>query len=222
MRLSASVFDFLSQLELHNNRDWFQSQKSLYDQIKAELTAFTTAWIAQMSAFDPSIRRETAQTSMFRIYRDLRFSPDKTPYKTHFGIYVAPGGKSSEFAGYYLHIQHNQSEVACGLWSPPSALLKKVREEIYYESEKFAHIVQNPAFVGSFGSLLENRKLKRAPADFPSDFPYADYLKYRHYIVSHALSDADVCASGFLDSLTAHCRTASDFVSYLNNIISDK
>ena len=158
---------------------------------------------------------------MFRIYRDLRFSPDKTPYKIHFGIYVAPGGKSSENAGYYLHIQNNQSELACGLWSPPTALLKKVREEIYYEPEVFDGIVREPAFVRCFGPLLENQKLKRAPADFPPDFPYIDYLKYRHYIVSRPLTNAEVCAPAFLDALAAACRTASGFVKYLNNIISD-
>jgi uncharacterized protein (TIGR02453 family) len=104
MMLHASTLDFLSGLTLHNQRDWFQSHKSLFDEIRVSLNAFVAAWIERVAVMDPSVRREAPQTTLFRIYRDLRFSPDKTPYKTHFGIYLAQGGKCSPMAGYYLHI----------------------------------------------------------------------------------------------------------------------
>lgn len=217
--LDAQIFGFLAQLEQHNNKDWFCSQKAVYDKIKARITAFTAELIERISVFDPSIRRETPQTSIFRIYRDLRFSPDKTPYKTHFGIYIAPGGKSSVNAGYYIHLQNNASELACGLWCPESTLLKKIREEIYYEPEAFEALLKEQEFSAYFGNLLEINKMKRPPKEYPSDFPYIGYLQHRNYIVSHALPNAEVLAEDFTEKIVKACRTAYPFVDYLNEAI---
>lgn len=219
--LNAPIFGFLEQLEQNNNRDWFCSQKSVYDKIKAQITAFTAEMIERISVFDHSVRRETPQSSIFRIYRDIRFSPDKTPYKIHFGIYIAPGGKSSVNAGYYIHLQNNFSELACGLWCPDTALLKKIREEIYYEPETFESLLLQPAFSNYFGSLLEINKMKRPPKDYPSDFEYIDYLKHRNYIVSHAFTNAEVLSDNFNDVLVNACKTAYPFVDYLNKIIQE-
>lgn len=215
----ASIFSFLAQLEQNNNRDWFCSQKAVYDKIKAGITAFTAEMIERISVFDPSVRRETPQTSIFRVYRDLRFSPDKTPYKTHFGIYIAPGGKSSVNAGYYIHLQNNASEIACGLWCPENALLKKIREEIYYEPETFEALLKQKDFSEYFGTLLDVNKMKRSPKEYPSDFPYIDYLKYRNYIVSHAFSNEEILSENLEDVITKACNIAYPLVNYLNKII---
>lgn len=215
----APIFGFLTQLEQNNNKEWFCSQKAVYDEIMARIKVFTAGMIERISEFDPSVRRETPQTSIFRIYRDLRFSPDKTPYKTHFGIYIAPGGKSSVNAGYYIHLQNNASEVACGLWCPETSLLKKIREEIYYEPETFDTLLKQKEFSRFFGGLLEVNKMKRPPKEYPSDFPYIDYLKHRNYIVSHAFSNTEVLSEKFPDEVVKACKTACPLVNYLNTTI---
>ncbi len=221
MILPASIFDFLAQLERNNNRDWFKANKSVYDGIMAFLDGFIIELIERISAFDPSVRRETPKTSMFRIYRDLRFSPDKTPYKIHFGIYIAPGGKSSPHAGYYLHLQPGASEFAGGLWCPQADILQKIRQEIYYEPEKLDAIVRTPAFTKYFGSLLETQKLKRPPKDYPADFQYVDYLKYKHFIGSRSYTDQQVLSSGFEDDVIESAYRIYPLVQYINTIIMD-
>lgn len=217
----APIFGFLKQLEQNNNKDWFCLQKAVYGKIKAQIEGFTAELIERISVFDPSIRRETPRTSVFRIYRDLRFSPDKTPYKTHFGIYLAPGGKSSVNAGYYIHLQNNASELACGLWCPEGGILKKIREEIYYEPETFEGLLLRRDFASYFGTLLDINKMKRPPKDYPSDFPYVEYLKYRNYIVSHAFSNAEVMSTDFTDAVVSACQKAYPFVNYLNKTIQN-
>lgn len=219
MKLSFSLFEFLSLLEQHNNREWFNAHKDQYDSVKAEISDFTVRLIEKISTFDVSIRRETPKTSIFRIYRDIRFSPDKTPYKTHFGIYVAPGGKSGPFAGYYLHLQNNASNVSGGLWCPDSSNLKKIREEIYYEPEPFHSIVTDPIFKKRFGSLQNLQKLTRPPKNYPADFPYLDYLKHRHFIVSSPFSNEEVLSPSFIDVCTSYFETMFPLVKYLNTLL---
>lgn len=219
MKLPLSIFDFLTQLERNNNRSWFQDHKSQYDEIKTALDVFATALIERISLFDSSVRRETPKTSVFRIYRDIRFSPDKTPYKTHFGICIVPGGKSAPLAGYYLHLQNNASEMCGGLWCPDSNRLKKIREEIYYEPETFEAIVTAPAFTSQFGGLLTNDKLVRPPKGYPADFPYIDYLKYRHYLVAASLSNEAVLSTSFLNQCVTVFEKMYPLVNYLNTLL---
>ena len=119
---------------------------------------------------------------MYRIYRDVRFSPDKSPYKTHFAAYLAsPGGRNSQRAGYYVHLEPDGSLLGGGLYCPEPSLLKKLRQDIYDNIEEFTSILEEKKFAAEFAGIDATDKLKKVPAPFPSDFPQGDLLKYKHY-----------------------------------------
>ena len=134
--MNKELFQFLSELRLHNNREWFQANKPRYDLLHRQFIEVVQELINRMTLFEPELAGLTPKDCIFRIYRDIRFSPDKTPYKTHFGAYIAAyGGRKSEYAGYYLHLEPGASMLAGGVWCPPPALLKLFRKDIYENIE---------------------------------------------------------------------------------------
>lgn len=219
MRLDSIVFDFLSLLEKNNNRDWFKENKDMYQAVLKNVQDFATGLIAGIADFDPAIGNLEAKDTLFRIYRDVRFSPDKSPYKTHIGVYFAPNGKKSLDAGYYLHIQNNMSMLSGGLWCPDNSLLKKVREEIYYTPEDLIHILENKKFKSTFGGLADVENLKRPPKGYSADFEHVKLLQYRHYLVERYVSNKDVLADNFMDIALKTFKVMSPLVDYLNKIV---
>ena len=134
--MNKELFQFLSELRLHNNREWFQANKPRYDLLHRQFIEVVQELINRMTLFEPELAGLTPKDCIFRIYRDIRFSPDKTPYKTHFGAYIAAyGGRKSEYAGYYLHLEPGASMLAGGVWCPPPALLKLFRKDEGYPSD---------------------------------------------------------------------------------------
>ncbi|MDD2621750.1 MAG: DUF2461 domain-containing protein [Bacteroidales bacterium] len=219
MIIHSHVFEFLSALEHNNTREWFHDNRSLYEKSLESISDFTNELIHGISEFDSAVSNETIKTSLFRIYRDLRFTPDKRPYKTHFGIYVVKGGKASPLAGYYLHIQNNSSELAGGLWSPHKDVLAKVRQEIYYEPEKFVKIINDKVFVDTFKGLSPLEKLKILPRTFSGDFPYNELLKYKHYIVAKSFTNEEILNKNFIRTCIDTCKLLYPFNHYFNTII---
>ena len=219
MQISPIVFDFLTEIENNNNREWFNQNKNLYASALTSVQNFGTALIEGISVFDVSIRDQEAKNCIFRIYRDVRFSPDKRPYKTHFGLYIAPGGKQSGNAGYYLHIENNTSILSGGLWCPENGLLKKIREEIYYEPEGLLRVIENKEFKSVFGGLMDVESLKKAPRNYPADFKYINLLKYRHFCVEKQLANSDVLAPGFLSKSINTFKVMLPLIKYLNTLI---
>ena len=178
-----SVLSFLQELQTHNNRDWFEAHRTQYREAQQHFNAFTAELIRGVEAFDPSVRNVDVKDCTYRIYRDIRFSPDKSPYKNHFGAYICPGGRKSGYAGYYFHIEPEQghyiggSLLACGVYCPDKAVLASIREEICDQGEAFVQAVRQAEGFG----WDEEYKLKKVPQGFPKDSPYADYLKYKDY-----------------------------------------
>lgn len=219
MAIESSVFDFLLDIEQNNNRDWFQQNKKRYDAVLKNVQDFINQVIVGISAFDASVSSQNAKDCIFRIYRDVRFSHDKTPYKTHFGAFITPNGRKSGDAGYYIHIQHNASFVTGGLWSPEPAVLKKIREEIYYAPEELAGIIENKKFKSVFGELIDEGSLKNAPKNYPVDFEHIKLLKYRHFCTEKAVSNAEVTAEDFLEKCLQLLEISAPLVKYMNKII---
>jgi len=219
MGINPFVFDFLVELEENNNRDWFQQNKKRYDAALKNVQDFVTQVIAEISVFDASVSPQNAKDCIFRIYRDVRFSHDKTPYKTHFGAFIVPDGKKSGNAGYYIHIQHNASFVVGGLWSPEPPVLKKIREEIYYAPEELVAIIENKTFKSVFGALIEEGNLKKPPKNYPADFEYVNLLKYRHFCAEKAVSNAEVADENFLEKCLQILEASVPLVKYMNKII---
>ena len=219
MHLDSVVFDFLSVLEKNNNRDWFQKNKNMYQAALTSVQHFAGELIAGVSSLDPSVGNLETKDTMFRIYRDVRFSPDKSPYKTHFGVFITPNGKKSNDAGYYLHIQNDMSILGGGLWCPDNTLLKKIREEIYYAPQDLVQIIENKQFKSTFGGLTNLENLKRPPKGYVVDFEHIQLLQYRHYLVECKVSNKEVLADNFFELSINTFKTMFPLVDYMNKII---
>ncbi len=219
MKIQPVVFDFLSQLEQNNNREWFAANRTFYEESLAIVSQFVNALIEKIAEFDTSVSRETAKTSLFRIYRDIRFSPNKTPYKNYIGVYIAKGGRSSKYAGYYLRFQNNQSLVGGGLWRPEREILSKIREDIYYSPEEISSIIFQKELKKTYGDLINQDKLIRAPKGYPTDFEYIELIKNKHYMFEKTVTNSEVLHENFLCHLTDLYRLLYPFNQYLNSII---
>ena len=140
------IFQFLKELSANNNREWFNAHREQYENARNEFENLLTVIISRISLFDESIRGIEARDCTYRIYRDTRFSEDKTPYKNHFGGYINAKGKKSDHCGYYVHLQPSNCLLAGGSYCPPSPLLKALRQAVYDNMDEFRGIVEDPAF----------------------------------------------------------------------------
>jgi uncharacterized protein (TIGR02453 family) len=219
MQLLPGVFKFLTAIENNNNREWFSQNKGLYESALKNVQDFVRAVIEEISVFDASVGDQEAKKCIYRIYRDIRFSPDKRPYKIHFGAYIAPHGKQSNNAGYYLHIQDGLSFIGGGLWCPENAMLKTIREEIYYAPEELHQILENKKFKSMAGGLMDIDTLKRPPRNYPADFPYIKLLQYRHFCTERAVDNSEVLAPDFLGKCIQTYKSIFPLVDYMNKLI---
>jgi uncharacterized protein (TIGR02453 family) len=220
MQLLPVVFEFLTAIENNNNREWFNQNKSLYASALKNVQDFVTVVIEGISSFDASVGGQEAKKCIYRIYRDVRFSPDKRPYKEHFGASIVPHGKHSNNAGYYLHIQRNMSFIGGGLWCPDSALLKKIREEIYYSPEELYQILESKDFKTVFGELMDLDSLKRPPRNYPADFEYIKLLQYRHFCAERVVNNSEVLDDGFLKKCIETYKSISPLINYINKLVA--
>ncbi len=215
------VLEFLSQLKLNNNREWFLENKKWYETSKKEVEGFVTEMIATISAIDPSVQTPAMKDCMFRIFRDVRFGADKSPYKTNFGGFIAHGGRKSSFPGYYFHFEPGECMLAGGVYQPQPDTLKLLRNEVYYHSPELKSILEKPSFKKYFDQLGDFDKLKKAPKDFPADFPDIDMLKYRSYIVSQTVPDKTVTSENYRKQLLEMIKELQPFMAFLNRAISN-
>lgn len=187
--LKRETLAFLHDLKENNNRTWFQENRHRYESAKADAEQLAADILAHLSIFDTSVAGLSPRECMFRIYRDARFSADKSPYKTNMGFWAAVGGKKSIAAGYYLHIEPaGNSFVAGGSYMPSSEVLSRIRQEIDYHPSDFEAIVCSPSFIAHFGKL-SGRQLQRPPKGYAKDHPQIEWLKHCDFIVQQSLSD---------------------------------
>ncbi len=178
------VLGFLKKLEKNNNRDWFNANKPQFIAAQEELTAFVDKLISGIARFDPEIIGTDPKSCLFRIYRDIRFSKDKSPYKLNMGASINPGGRKSQLAGYYVHIQPGNCFLAGGKHMPTSAELLAIRKSIVKRPEEFLKIAKAKKFKEYFGEIT-GEKLKTAPKGFPKDHKMIDYLRLKGFIAYH-------------------------------------
>ena len=217
--ISKATMQFIADLSENNNRDWFTANKPRFEQAKKEFEQFVDGLIQQIAAFDPSIAHFTAKDCVFRIYRDVRFSADKSPYKTHLGAHITSAPKKSEIhtrAGYYLHLQPGgETMLAGGAYLPESNWLKAIRQEISYNLDEFQGILSNKDFKHYFGEI-EGEKLKRNPLGYEADHPAIELLKHKSFLASHKLSDKEVVSPDFLEHCAKAFRALYPFDRFLN------
>lgn len=214
------VFDFLHQLDKNNNRDWFNKNKDFYTAALREVEQFVDYLIPNVLKSDPRIGTLTAKQTMFRIYRDVRFSKDKTPYKTYFGAFLAPWGRKSQFAGYYMHFASDSCFLGGGAHSPVGENLKKIRSEIYYNANGFKKILSEKSFKNAFGEL-DGEKLIRPPVGFPKDFPDIELLKFKTFTVSRNITEKQVVDARFDQYSLDIFKTMNPFIEFLNRALAD-
>jgi uncharacterized protein (TIGR02453 family) len=182
------ILTFLKQLELNNNREWFNAHKAEYQDSRRLFEEVVDQIILKLGQVDTHIKGMKASDTIFRIYRDTRFANDKTPYKNNFGAHISRGGKNSGEPGYYFHIQPGESFVSGGIYMPSSEKLKAIRKEIFLFPEDFLALIEDPIFTKNF-TFFQDDKLKRPPLGFPVDFQLIEYLKYKHYCPWVPVSD---------------------------------
>jgi uncharacterized protein (TIGR02453 family) len=213
------IIPFIKKLKKNNNREWFNEHKSEYLEVRAAVENFTQEVLDGIAQFDPELRGMTVKRSIFRIYRDTRFSPDKTPYKTQIGVFMSKGGAKAEVAGYYCHFEPKECFVGAGVYGLQPENLRKVRNGIYFNCAEFKKILASKPIKNNFGTLYDYGKLKTAPKGFDKDFPDIDLLRYRHYFLSRSVSDKDIENPDYAKQVIALYKTLHPFVSFLNNAI---
>lgn len=216
--ISQSTFQFLKKLKVNNNRDWFIANKDSYEKAKAEFETFIDALIGKIGKFDESISHQSAKDCVFRIYRDVRFSKDKSPFKTNFGAHITAAKKRSEIhsrAGYYIHLEPGKTMLAGGAYLPQGEWLKAIRSEIHYNGAAFKKILNSKAFKEHFGEM-EGEKLKTAPKEFPKDHPDIELLKHKSYLAVHQCTDTLALSDGFLQHCAKVFKALHPFDQFLN------
>lgn len=217
-QIKASAFQFLEDLAKNNNRDWFTENKKRYQKEHEEIIGFADALLAKMNEHD-LIETPTGKKSLFRIYRDVRFSKDKSPYKTHWS-----GGFTRATAqrrgGYYFHIQTNgQSFIGGGFWDPNKEDLQRIREEIATDASELRAIIADPTFVSTF-QTLDGEQLKTAPKGFDKDHPNIDLLRYKQFIFGRNFSDAEVLQPDFLEVVNQTFIAMRPFFDYMSDVLT--
>ena len=209
---------FLTDLSRNNNKEWFDTHKGRYLEAKAKVESLTGDVIAGIRSFDDTIGLLSPRDCTYRIYRDLRFSPDKTPYKTHMGVYINRGGKKSGYSGYYFHVGCRRfgNMIAAGdIWCPPD-VLKVIREDIQMGNGDFRDILSK---VDSRLEIDFQGALKRVPAGFPSNTPDSEYYKLKAFCLYFAPDEKFMISPRLADRLVEIFRTAKPFLDYINRAI---
>jgi uncharacterized protein (TIGR02453 family) len=219
---NKTILDFLKQLAANNRREWYHDHKAPYQQALELFKAEVSLLIEKIGAFDATVKYLTPEACIFRLPRDIRFSPDKTPFKTHFGAYIAPnGGRKSIYAGYYLHIEPDNSLLSGGLYCPEKEVLKYVRHAIDANCEELQEITRQKDFVDYFGEIESAEALKRVPAGFSPDSPAAEWLKYKHFCVSHPITESFLLQPDFVSHAARIFEAMLPFNRFFNDIIND-
>jgi uncharacterized protein (TIGR02453 family) len=218
--LQSFVIDFLADLKANNNREWFAEHKDSYAQAKANFEVFIGELIPHLLPLDEQFAHLKTQDTLFRIYRDVRFSANKNPYKTQFSAYFCRGGKGSTLAGYYLHIEPDNFFIGGGAYMPPADLLKKIRQEIDYNGKDFLQLTENKNFREKFGELT-GEKLKTTPKGYSADNPNIDFLKMKGFVASCQFSKEQVLATNFHQQVVETFLVMKPLIDFLNCAMED-
>ena len=214
------VLDFLKALSKNNDRDWFNAHKGEYLQVKARVEDFMVWLVEHLVKFDKELALVDARKGVYRIYRDTRFSNDKRPYKDYIGTFLSKEGRHGSCSGYYIHLEPGKCMFGAGVYGLPPEKQKKVRDGIYFQSQKLRNILQKPDMKKVYGGKMdEDMRLKVASRGYDKDFPDMDLLKYRHYFVSRNITDREVNAAGFAQKLLEGLVTAVPFNRFLNEAL---
>ena len=216
--IDTKTLDFLRRLNKNNDRMWFKAHKGEYESALADFTELVGALLFRIAEFEPGVMGTEPKECLFRIYRDLRFSKDKTPYKTYFSASLGPEGKKHFGPGYYIHLEPGSTYLAGGLYRPDSKSLFEIRMYISSHLRQFRSVVESPVFMETFGRL-GGEKLKRSPAGFEKDDPAGEYLKHKSFIVGCEVPDRIVKSDGLVDHAGKILRAIVPLNRFINEAL---
>lgn len=211
----SGIFSFLKAIAKNNNREWFEKNKPNYLAAKTQFEDFLEAFHKELIKFDESLVGLNPRKQGFRIYRDVRFSKDKRPYKVNMGAGFSARGKMDQEPGYYIHIEPGKCFIAGGFYMPNPENLAKIRQEIDYNSKAFLKILNEKKFKKTFSGLDDFDKLKTAPKGYPKDHPHIEFLKNKSFIVSHNFVDKEVLDKKFVKTAAETARLIKPLNDFL-------
>lgn len=214
-----TTFSFLKSLKKNNEREWFNAHRDAYEAAKDNVLAYIQEIIGAFSVFDPSLRGLEARQCVFRIFRDTRFSKNKTPYKTNMGASINAGGKKAIGPGYYIHLEPGGCFIAGGIWMPPAEELRKIRQEIDYNGKDLKKILAKPSFKKTFGELSREHALKTAPKGYPKDHPDIELLKLNSFIVWKNVPDKEVLGPKSVRTLAGYGKEMKPLLDFLKTAL---
>ena len=215
--LQPSTIKFLKELKKNNNKPWFDEHRKQYEAAKADFYDMLNVIIKAISVFDSSVAHLSAKDCAFRINRDVRFSKDKSPYKSNMGAFISKGGKKINNAGYYIHIEPGQCFAAGGFYMPDAPQLAKIRQEIDYSFDDWKKIVNDKSFKKAFVKGVEGIEvLSRPPKGYEETNPAISYLKMKSFIVSRPLTDKEVQDKGAVKEIVKIFASIKPMIGFLN------
>jgi uncharacterized protein (TIGR02453 family) len=219
---TSSIFDFLNRLKENNSKEWFDANRKEYEQLKDQLKNAAAEMISLISSFDSNIGSLEPKDCLFRINRDVRFSANKSPYKTNIGMSFTKGGKKSMYAGYYLHIQpENESFVAGGLYMPPAEIVKKIRDEIDYNPTELEKILADNSFKKYFGQMSGD-KLAKPPKGYHATHPQIELLKHKSFLMWYKIPDSELIKLNVVTDVCKIFEAMKPLNDYLNKAIDNE
>jgi len=207
--LNKDLFHFLVDLKANNRRDWFADNKQRYEEsVRQPLLAFVESFAPHLKAISPYF--VASPKALFRIHRDVRFSHDKSPYKTNVGVqFRHENGKDAHTPGFYLHLDPDECFLGSGIWHPDSASLQAIRERLVHQPKAWQEVSQIP------GHTLAGESLKKAPKGFDPEHPLLEDLKRKDHVAFRPLTQEEILAPDFLETYAGHCRAAASYVRFL-------
>jgi uncharacterized protein (TIGR02453 family) len=217
IKLNSSNLEFLKQVKNNNNRDWFNAHKPQYLKELSDIEHFADALLLEMNKHDV-IETASGKKSLHRIYRDTRFSNDKTPYKTNWSGGFKREGKQRR-GGYYFHIEPGNTFIAGGFWGPNPEDLKRIREELAYDAEPLRKILKSKKFIKTFGSLYGDQ-VKTTPKGFDAGNEAIDLLRYKQFILLKNFSNKEALSDNFLKNVNETFREMRPFLNYMSDVLT--
>ncbi|MBL0068834.1 MAG: DUF2461 domain-containing protein [Chitinophagaceae bacterium] len=220
--LQSFTIKFLKDLKKNNNKPWFDKNRKVYEEAKADFANFIQTVIDKHSKNDPTIKDQVAKNCLFRINRDVRFSKDKSPYKSNMGASINRGGKKSLLAGYYFHLEPGQSFTGGGIWMPMPDDLKKVRQEIDYNFGDFKKILAARKFKSVYGDLSQHAeyKLSRVPKGYEADNPAAEYLKLKSFVAMVSIKDTELTSKDLVKKTVTAFEALQPLIEFINETMN--
>ena len=219
--IQPHTFSFLKELAENNNREWFMANKDRYEAARENVIEFTAEFIKELHKIDPQLNKDLeAKKCIMRIYRDIRFSKDKTPYKTNFGVSIPTHGEKAGRAEYFLHIASGNCFIAGGYWMPQADHLKAIRQEIDYNGQALKEIIEEKEFVDLFGDFTAQDQLKNLPKEYTADNPNIKLLKLKSFVAFHNLTEAELMDGKSPALIAKICSKIAPLNVFINNALA--